>query len=183
MCRRQSIFIPGMPVFNRIYQKTNEQSMKYLMFLILFFPSTEPVKAPKVEAAGLRQYLVQNAEKYLGLKYRSKIGSTVLDCSGYVKHLMSEVGVKVTRSSVSQIHDGERIHDISQAQPGDILVFKGRSSKSRQPGHVGLVHHWANDTLYFIHSSVTKGITIDNLHDPYYSKRFLQVRNVLDNKS
>ena len=85
----------------------------------------------------------------------------------------------VTRSSVSQIHDGKRVKDIRHARPGDILVFKGRNPRNNRPGHVGLVHHWGNDTLYFIHSSVTKGVCIDHMYDPYYSKRFLQVRNVI----
>ncbi len=153
--------------------------MKYLFFLIMLFPSTEPEKAPFASSKDMRQYLVDKAEKYLGLRYRSKVGNNVMDCSGYVRHLMTDVGIKVTRSSVSQVHDGDRVHQLNEAKPGDILVFKGRNSSKNTPGHVGIAHHWANDTLYFIHSSVTKGITIDHMFDPYYAKRFLQVRDVI----
>ncbi len=92
---------------------------------------------------------------------------------------MNKIDKNVTRSSVSQIHDGKRVEDIKAARPGDILVFKGRNAKNNRPGHVGLVHHWSNDTLYFIHSSVAKGIVIDHMYDQYYKKRFLQVRNVI----
>ncbi len=94
---------------------------------------------------------------------------------------MDGINKRVTRSSVSQIHDGKRVEDIQDAKPGDILVFKGRNARNNRPGHVGLVHHWSNDTLYFIHSSTTKGVVIDNMKDPYYANRFLQVRDIIGN--
>jgi cell wall-associated NlpC family hydrolase len=149
-----------------------------LVFIILF-----PLDAINQEVLSLnenkRQQILSEGEKYLGKRYRSKVGKHIFDCSGYVKFLMSGIGKNVTRSSVSQIHDGKRVKDIKDAKPGDILVFRGRNARNNRPGHVGLVHHWSNDTLYFIHSSVAKGITIDNMYDPYYAKRFLQVRNVI----
>jgi murein DD-endopeptidase / murein LD-carboxypeptidase len=133
------------------------------------------------EAETKRYEILQEAEKYLGMHYRSSVKNNVFDCSGYVRFLMKHVGKNVTRSSVSQVHDGVRVTDVKDAKPGDILVFKGRSTANNRPGHVGLVHHWSNDTLYFIHSSCAKGICIDNMYDPYYGKRFLQVRDVLGN--
>lgn len=126
-----------------------------------------------------RSEIIKEAEKYLGKKYKSKISGQMMDCSGFTKFIMSKFNIKLTRSSVTQVKDGIRVKDVTMAQPGDILVFKGRNPRNNLPGHVGIVHHWSNDTLYFIHSSVQKGITIDHLRQPYYSKRFLQVRNVL----
>ena len=126
-----------------------------------------------------RGKIIKEGEKYLGMRYRSKVGQAIFDCSGYVKFLMSKIDKKVTRSSVSQIHDGKKVSNLKDAKPGDILVFKGRNARNNRPGHVGLLHHWSNDTLYFIHSSTSSGIRIDNLYDPYYSKRFLQIRNVI----
>jgi cell wall-associated NlpC family hydrolase len=134
------------------------------------------------QAFSKRAEIMMSGEKYLGLKYRSKYGKNIFDCSGFVKFLMAGVGVNITRSSVSIINDGKRVKDIKDAKPGDILVFKGRNARNNRPGHVGVVHHWANDTLYFLHSSVMKGIVIDNLHDQYYAKRFLQVRDVIGKK-
>ena len=126
-----------------------------------------------------RKQILWEGEKYIGNKYRTKHGKYIFDCSGYVKYLMSGVGKNVTRSSVSQIHDGKRVADIKDARPGDIMVFKGRNAHNNRPGHVGLVHHWSNDTLYFIHSSVAKGVVIDHLYDTYYAARFLQIRDVI----
>lgn len=126
-----------------------------------------------------RQQILMEGERYLGKRYRSKVGKNIFDCSGYVKYLMSGIGINVTRSSVSQIHDGKRVKEIKNAKPGDILVFKGRNAHNNRPGHVGIAHHWSNDTLYFIHSSVAKGIVIDHMYESYYAKRFLQVRDVI----
>jgi gamma-D-glutamyl-L-lysine dipeptidyl-peptidase len=128
-----------------------------------------------------RYEIIMEAERHLGKRYRTSYKNNVFDCSGYVRYLMRQVNKNVTRSSVSQVNDGERVYNIKDAKPGDILVFKGRNANNNRPGHVGLVHHWSNDTLYFIHSSVAKGVCIDNMFDPYYSKRFLQVRDVIGN--
>jgi cell wall-associated NlpC family hydrolase len=153
--------------------------MRFLLILFIIFPQYLYNQPNSDVVVDKRMEILKNAEKYLGLKYRSKVGKNIFDCSGFVKYLMAGIGKNVTRSSVTQIHDGKRIKDIKEAKPGDIIVFKGRNYRNNRPGHVGLVHHWSNDTLYFIHSSVTKGIVIDRISDPYYSKRYLQVRDVL----
>ena len=153
--------------------------MRFIFLLILLFTTNAYNQQVVSPGEQMRQKILINAEKHLGRRYRSKVDKHVFDCSGYVKYLMAGIDKNVTRSSVSQIHDGKRVKDIRHARPGDILVFKGRNPRNNRPGHVGLVHHWGNDTLYFIHSSVTKGVCIDHMYDPYYSKRFLQVRNVI----
>ncbi len=153
--------------------------MRYLLILFLIIP-LQIFNQPNPElVVDKRVEVIKNAEKYLGLRYRSKVGKNIFDCSGFIKYLMSGIGKNVTRSSVTQIHDGKRIKDIKEAKPGDILVFKGRNYRNNRPGHVGIVHHWSKDTLYFIHSSVTKGIVIDRISDHYYAKRYLQARDVL----
>lgn len=153
--------------------------MRFLLILFIIFPQYLYNQPNSDVVVDKRMEILKNAEKYLGLKYRSKVGKNIFDCSGFVKYLMAGIGKNVTRSSVTQIHDGKRIKDIKEAKPGDIIVFKGRNYRNNRPGHVGLVHHWSNDTLYFIHSSVAKGIVIDRISDPYYAKRYLQVRDVL----
>ncbi|MBK8628437.1 MAG: C40 family peptidase [Saprospiraceae bacterium] len=147
--------------------------------LVLLFPFVAINQDVLSPSAYKRKQILWEGEKYLGMRYRSKVGKNIFDCSGYVKFLMSVVGKNVTRSSVSQIHDGKRVKELKDARPGDILVFRGRNPRNNRPGHVGLAHHWSNDTLYFIHSSVAKGITYDHIYDPYYAKRFLQVRDVI----
>ena len=156
--------------------------MKYLLILMYMFPFSAFTQSLNMEVPEKRTEIIKLAESYLGYKYRSKVSKVIFDCSGYVKFLMASIGENITRSSISQIHDGNRILELDRAKPGDILVFKGRNSRNNRPGHVGIVHHWGTDTLYFIHSSSSKGIVIGNMYDPYFIKRFLQVRDVIGNK-
>ena len=60
-----------------------------------------------------------------------------------------------------------------ELQPGDLVFFH---SKSKRINHVGIFI--GNDT--FIHSSLTKGITEDQLKYNYYEKRFAGAVRLLD---
>ncbi|MCE2789568.1 MAG: C40 family peptidase [Saprospiraceae bacterium] len=126
-----------------------------------------------------RLQVVLTAEKYMGIRYRKKIDKMIFDCSGFVKYVLSQVDINVTRSSVTIVHDGKKVTPRTQARPGDIIVFKGRNHRNKRPGHVGLVHHVAGDTIHFIHSSTTRGVVMGHTYETYYAKRFLQVRDVI----
>jgi lipoprotein Spr len=167
--------------------------MKNIYILIFVFFSVsiykndtifgQQVQPPAIEnPLNIRKEMIAEAEKYLGRRYKTRVGKQIMDCSGFTKMCMQKFGFIITRSSVTQIHEGVRVKDIMSARPGDIIVFKGSNARNRRPGHVGLVHHISNDTIYFIHSSVTKGITIDHLHQSYYKRRFLQIRDVIGDK-
>jgi cell wall-associated NlpC family hydrolase len=163
-------------IFSRIYFR----NIGILPFFVLWLASISAHAQSGISQTDVKRMdLLMRAEQYLGLKYRARVKKNIFDCSGYVKFLMASVGVNVTRSSISQIHDGVRVKDVSKSRPGDIVVFKGRNARNNRPGHVGIVHHWKGDTLYFIHASVAKGITIDHMFEPYYKRRFLQVRDVI----
>lgn len=152
---------------------------RFILAFILIFPwdvITQDIVSISEEK---RKAIIWESESYLGLKYRTKVKNATFDCSGFVNYVLKKADILVSRSSTSLIRDGVRVKNIQMARPGDIIVFKGRNVQAKTPGHVGLVHHWENDTLYFVHSSVTKGVTIDHIHDPYYSRRFMQVRDVI----
>lgn len=138
-----------------------------------------PYQVVLSESDVVRLKIIADAEKFIGTRYKSKVDKNIFDCSGFARYIYSNNGLKVTRSSVSQVHDGKKVSSIQNARPGDLIVFKGRNARNIRPGHVGIVHHISNDTVYFIHSSVQKGVTIDHLHDPYYKKRFLQIRDIV----
>ena len=155
----------------------------HLKCLILMLASHFlPYQVILSESDIMRVKIISDAEKYIGKRYKSRVNNNVFDCSGFARYIFSANGDKVTRSSVSQVHDGKKVADMMNARPGDLIIFKGRNSRNIRPGHVGIVHHISNDTIYFIHSSVQKGVTIDHLHDPYYKKRFLQIRDVVGGK-
>lgn len=155
---------------------------KFIFILLVLWPSIIFNQIVLSNEDFNRRQIILEAEKYLGYKYRSNFKGQIFDCSGYARYVYSTAQINVTRSSVSQVHDGIKVANRMDAKPGDLIVFKGRNKQNNRPGHVGIVHHWSNDTLYFIHSSVSKGVTIDHLYEDYYATRFLQIRNVLPNK-
>ena len=129
--------------------------------------------------AETRSILIENADSFLGRAYDSKNG---FDCSGFVQKCYLEIGYKLPRSSREQYKIG-KIRQIDEAEIGDVIVFTGRNSSTRSAGHVGIVHHFQGDTLYFIHASSSHGIIINHVKQPYYSKRFLGIRNMIDDES
>jgi len=60
-------------------------------------------------------------------------------------------------------------------------LFTGTNSRSRTPGHVGIVYSIDGDEVKFIHSSSghAKGVTISSLDDGFYKKRFLKIVSIL----
>lgn len=153
--------------------------VRLFFILILVFPWEIITQDISSATEYKRKSIIWESENYLGLKYKTLVKNTTFDCSGFVNFVLRKAEISVSRSSSSLINDGIKVTKINLAKPGDIIVFKGRNINAKTPGHVGIVHHWENDTLFFVHSSVSKGVTIDHIHDPYYSKRFLQVRNVV----
>lgn len=128
----------------------------------------------------IRENVIITAAKLLGSPYRS--GGTEekgFDCSGFVRHVMGENNISISRSSNSQIMDGFPV-PVEAVRPGDILIFKGANKNANRPGHSGIVHHIDNEgTIHFIHSASSKGITIDNLKMDYYRNRFIEARDVI----
>ncbi|MEU9041125.1 MULTISPECIES: NlpC/P60 family protein [unclassified Kitasatospora] len=60
-------------------------------------------------------------------------GASSFDCSGLMVWAFNQVGVSLPRTSQEQAHAGTRIgSDLSQAQPGDLLIFFGDAH------HVGI---------------------------------------------
>ncbi|MBK8701087.1 MAG: C40 family peptidase [Saprospiraceae bacterium] len=143
--------------------------------LFLYFCGNIPLTESE-----LRDNVITTAAKLLGSPYRT--GGTKesgFDCSGFVRHVLSQNNIYISRSSITQVSDGVKV-DLSEVKPGDILIFKGANRKARRPGHTGLVHHIdENGVIYFIHSASSKGITIDNLNMGYYKNRFITARDVI----
>jgi cell wall-associated NlpC family hydrolase len=128
----------------------------------------------------LRENIINTAAKLLGTPYRS--GGTSengFDCSGFVRFVMENNNIKISRSSKEQVEDGFSI-PVEAVLPGDLLIFKGANKNASKPGHSGIVHHVDKEgIIHFIHSASSKGITIDNLKMDYYKNRFIEARNVI----
>jgi lipoprotein Spr len=99
---------------------------------------------------------------------RYRYGGTTkkgVDCSAYVGTLLNEVyGFEMPRTARAQYGVCEKI-DKEDLLEGDLVFFNTRGGVS----HVGL---YLGDG-YFTHSSCSHGVTISNLQESYYSKKFI----------
>ena len=105
-------------------------------------------------------------ENWFGTRYR--FGGTTkkgVDCSALTGSLLLAVyGFAMPRTAHEQYDATEHIEKDSLKE-GDLVFFNTRGGVS----HVGLYL----ENNYFVHASSSQGVTISNLDDHYYSKRFI----------
>jgi cell wall-associated NlpC family hydrolase len=126
------------------------------------------------------QSLVSFATRHLHIPYRSGGSSKKgFDCSGFVRYCFNEWNISLPHSSAAQAQHGETI-ELDNAKPGDLIFFKGNSSKSSRIGHVGIITEVAPGYVRFIHSAWKGGIRYDLLTASYYHKRFVAIKRLID---
>jgi murein DD-endopeptidase / murein LD-carboxypeptidase len=138
-----------------------------------------PVKKPDTAKLLLSvDALLTYARQHLHIRYRPGGTSTRgFDCSGFTRHCFQHVGMKLPHSSAAQGTVGLTV-DRDQAQPGDLIFFKGHSSRGKRIGHVGLITKIINGRIQFIHSAWQGGVRYDYAHTNYYQRRFISVRRL-----
>jgi cell wall-associated NlpC family hydrolase len=117
-------------------------------------------------------YITQLAMRYIGVRYRwgGNSPKTGLDCSGFVKLIYEQAGIKLPRTAREQALKGAPIHRIEDLRPGDRLYF---SVKRKYIDHTGL---YLGDG-YFIHSSSSRGgVDIDHISRPLYRQSLVAAR-------
>jgi cell wall-associated NlpC family hydrolase len=123
----------------------------------------------------LRYRLASAGLEWLGVRYRRSGTSEEkgFDCSGLVKRLFEKFRIGLPRSSREQYKEGMKVEKDS-LEVGDLVFF---SSKGKVPNHVGI---YIGDNM-FIHAALrAKQVMISNLTSPWYKKRFLGARRLLD---
>ncbi|GEM_PF-3377099 len=117
-----------------------------------------------------KQKLLQQANTLLGVPYVA--GGTSpkgFDCSGFVYYNTKLIGIEVPRTAAAQASVTSPINR-TQLQPGDLVFFK-INRRSKNISHVGI--YLGNNR--FIHApSRNKKVTIANLNDRYWNKRFVR---------
>ncbi len=129
--------------------------------------------APVTSRDSIMDSILAIGKKFIGRPYRSRVyNSWPLDCSGFAAYLYSLFGYDLPRSSPAQALLGKKV-PMDSLTLGDLMFFKGRSSKSKSVGHTAIFYKASHDTIYFLHSAST-GIRIDKYNGyTYYTSRYL----------
>ncbi len=141
----------------------------------------ENAKGMSAETEELLTDLLSEARSHLGKRYsRGSKGPNAFDCSGFSSYVYRQFGYKLSPSSSDQYaNEGQKV-DRKELRKGDLVFFKGRSTKGGV-GHVGIVVDAdENGNFSFIHASTSIGITISNCSEPYYAARFVGGKRVID---
>ena len=144
--------------------------------------NAQSVKSQKAPADTLShiESLVSFATKHLHIPYRSGGSSKKgFDCSGFVRYCFDKWDISLPHSSAAQAEKGTTI-EVEDAKPGDLIFFKGHSSKDKNIGHVGIITEVNDSYVRFIHSAWKGGIRYDLLNADYYKKRFVAIKRLID---
>ena len=119
--------------------------------------------------------VVDELEKYLGWSYvwGGKNPSTGFDCSGFVSWGLAQIGITLPSYAASQ-YDLTVPIDPSEAQPGDLVFFKGTYGG---PNHVSHVGFYIDETTML--DSNGSGVGYHNYKDPYWQKHYAGIRRVV----
>lgn len=146
---------------------TNNASSANLSTLQIKYAELLGTDASQVETTEL----LKAADEWYGTRYR--MGGTTkngIDCSAFVQSVyLTAFGMMIPRTAFEQFRYTSRISAVEMKE-GDLVFFNTTGGVS----HVGI--YLRNNK--FIHASSSKGVTVSDLFDPYYLKRFLGVGRV-----
>lgn len=144
-------------------ESANSVQLKYAVLL-----NTEVEYLPSKE-------LLESVDEWYGVRYRTGGNTkTGVDCSGFTVAVYAAVyGIALPRVSREQYRISRKI-SITELQEGD-LVFFHTSSRSNVT-HVGV--YLGNNR--FIHASVSRGVMVNSLFEPYYVQRFVGAGRIDD---
>lgn len=120
------------------------------------------------------QDIADCALQYLGCPYVYGGSSpSGFDCSGFVRYVLSQMGISVNRTATAQLSNGTPVSR-SELQPGDLVFFSNTGSTTKA-SHVGI--YIGNNQ--FIHASTpSTGVIIDSLSNSYHSSIYMCARRV-----
>ena len=121
-------------------------------------------------SAALAMTLTRNAMRFLGVPYVfGGTSASGFDCSGYVQHVFAMLGIHLPRTADAQYEVGKRVQHI---RPGDLVFFQ---TYTYGASHVGIYLGQGR----FVHSSSSHGVEVSELHDAYWSSRYLGAKRIL----
>lgn len=111
--------------------------------------------------------LLENVDEWYGVRYRTGGNTkTGVDCSGFTVAVYAALyGFALPRVSREQYRISRKI-STTELQEGDLVFF---NTNGRGVSHVGV--YLGNNK--FIHASVSRGVMVNGLFEPYYLKRYV----------
>lgn len=142
--------------------------------------SREKSNVISAETEELLNDLLSEARSHLGKRYsRGSKGPSAFDCSGFSSYVYRQFGYSLSPSSRDQYNQGEKV-DRKELRKGDLVFFKGRSTKGGV-GHVGIVVDSDDKGNFtFIHAATSSGITVSSCKEPYYASRFVGGKRIIE---
>ena len=99
------------------------------------------------------------------------------DCSGLITSIYkSSIDLDLPHSTKMLYNRGSSVHR-QNLEFGDLVFFNFKNRRSNQPDHVGL--YLSNN--YFLHASVSKGVSLAKLDQEPYASIFKGARRVRKN--
>ncbi len=115
-------------------------------------------------------------DKWLKTPYKyGGIDEKGIDCSAFIQRLLNDVyNIQVPRTSAQQFFtkNVEAFHDKTYFSEGDLVFFC--TVPGNPISHVGMYLK----NRYFINASTSSGVSLANLDDPYWKKRFVAAGRV-----
>ncbi len=127
----------------------------------------------------IKNEIEAKAKSFLGTKYVwGATGPSKFDCSGFTQWVYRDSGIAIPRVSKDQAKVGNYVQ-YADLRRGDMVFFDTKKHPQGIVTHVGI--YLGNHN--FIHaSSAAKKVVIFNFDEkPYYKKRFLWGRRVINN--
>lgn len=113
--------------------------------------------------------LLEAVDEWYGTRYR--MGGTTkkgIDCSAFVQAVyMTSYATTVPRTAREQ-YKASRIISATELKEGDLVFFNVNGARGGI-SHVGI--YLRNNK--FVHASASQGVTVSDLFDPYYLKKYI----------
>jgi LysM repeat protein len=168
------ILKPGQKLFLEPQAEPDEITMSNYEAILSQTQIEKEIKGlTESEEISLKDKLILFARKFINIPYRFGGNSLLgIDCSAFVQKVYGMIGVNLPRSAREQFHEG-RLVDSEELSIGDLVFFR---TYAPFPSHVGI---YLGDNLFIHASSRGKRVTIDNITEPFYIKRFIGAKRVI----
>jgi cell wall-associated NlpC family hydrolase len=147
-------------LMNRTYSSSSIELASSVQLKYAILMNTEVENLPS-------KSLLDNVDEWYGVRYRTGGNSkSGVDCSGFTVAVYASVyGFALPRVSRDQYRLSRKI-STTELQEGDLVFFNTNGSGV---SHVGI--YLGNNK--FIHASVSRGVMVSGLFEPYYIQRFI----------